>query len=253
MLLIKSITGYLVCLLFSSMLFAQETITLIAEDDWYPYSAERNGKPEGMAVDIARAAYQAVGVELTLISKPYARCMYEVKQGMYAGCFDTSKDAATEAEYLYPQEPLFYATFGIYTRADYPGQASINTLEGKRVGFTNGYSYGLLESNEKIIRDDAPSDESNFHKLLFNRFDFTIVYTRVADVLMKERSQDFEGKIKLAGTTETIPLYISFSKTHPDGKRASELFDQGMKIIRQNGRYQEIEKEWDQKYPHSML
>ena len=46
--------------------FAQQRVTLVAENDWFPYSAERHGEPEGMAVDLVRAAYKAAGVELEL-------------------------------------------------------------------------------------------------------------------------------------------------------------------------------------------
>lgn len=225
-----------------------ESITLVAEDDWYPYSAERNHQPVGMAVDIVRAVYSAAGVDLTLVSKPYGRCMAEVKAGKYPGCFDTSKDAVTEADYVYSREPLFYATFGIYARADQPSPVTIQMLEGKKVGLTNGYTYGLMEENAHFIRDYGPSDASNFRKLIAKRFDFAVVYIRVGDVLMVEYKDEFAGKIKLVGTTETIPLYVSFSKTHPLGKQASQWFDQGMKIIKSNGTYQKISAQWNHKY-----
>jgi polar amino acid transport system substrate-binding protein len=236
------------CIVWANVAFAAESITLIAEDDWYPYSAQRDGKPEGMAVDIVRAAYHAAGVDVNLISRPYARCMLEVKLGKNAGCFDTSRDALTEVDYLYPQEPLFFATFGIYARADYEGKATIQTLEAKKVGLTNGYTYGILETNKKIIRDYGPSDESNFRKLIAKRFDFVVVYTRISDVLMLEHKNEFANKIKLVGTTETIPLYISFSKIHPQSKHASELFDEGMRIIKKTHVYEGIEKHWNEKF-----
>jgi polar amino acid transport system substrate-binding protein len=227
---------------------AEERITLVAEDDWHPYSAERNGQPIGMAVDIVRAAYQAAGVDVTLVSRPYGRCMAEVKAGKYAGCFDTSKDSATDVDYIYAKTPLFFATFGIYARADYQGVVTLQMLEGEKVGLTSGYTYGILEDNPKIIRDYGPSDESNFRKLIAKRFDFAVIYTRVGDALMTEHPADFIGKVKLVGTTETIPLYISFSKTHAQGERASELFDQGMVIIKSTGAYQKIEKKWTDKF-----
>jgi polar amino acid transport system substrate-binding protein len=119
---------------------AQETFTLIAEDDWYPYSSKREGKPVGLAVDIVHAAYEAAGVSVELVSRPYARCMLEVKQGKFVGCFDTSKDALTEKDYLYHQQPLFYATFGIYARSDHAQKMTAADLAGKKVGLTNGYT-----------------------------------------------------------------------------------------------------------------
>ena len=41
---------------------AGERVVLVAEDDWYPYSAKRNGQSEGLSVDIVRAAFASAGV-----------------------------------------------------------------------------------------------------------------------------------------------------------------------------------------------
>ncbi len=75
---------------------AADRIRIGAEDDWRPYSYVAEGKPVGFAVDLARAAWAAAGVELELVSLPYARCMREVDNGTLAGCFDTLRDPRTE-------------------------------------------------------------------------------------------------------------------------------------------------------------
>ena len=54
---------------------AAQRIRIGAEDDWRPYSYVVEGKPVGFAVDLARAAWAAAGVEVELVPLPYARCM----------------------------------------------------------------------------------------------------------------------------------------------------------------------------------
>jgi polar amino acid transport system substrate-binding protein len=58
-----------------------------AEDDWFPYTALRNGRIEGMSVDIVRAALSAGGARFELAPYPYSRCMELARNGSLAACF----------------------------------------------------------------------------------------------------------------------------------------------------------------------
>lgn len=78
-----------------------------AEDDWYPYSGRVDGAARGMAEDIVQSAFAASGVQAQFVSLPYARCIRMVRAGELVGCFDTSRTALNENEYLWPQHPLF--------------------------------------------------------------------------------------------------------------------------------------------------
>jgi polar amino acid transport system substrate-binding protein len=80
---------------------AEDTFRLVAENDWFPYSAERHGAPEGLAVDLVRAAFEAAGSKVELVSQPYARCLSEVEAGRQLGCFDTIREPSTEARFLF--------------------------------------------------------------------------------------------------------------------------------------------------------
>ena len=42
-----------------------------AEDDWYPYTALRNDRIEGMSADIVRAAFSASDTSVELTPYPY--------------------------------------------------------------------------------------------------------------------------------------------------------------------------------------
>ena len=51
-------------------------LTLAGEDDWYPYTALKDGKLRGFSVDIIESAYAAVNVKVRFKSVPYARCCW---------------------------------------------------------------------------------------------------------------------------------------------------------------------------------
>lgn len=236
----------LLCLLRPAV--AATPVVLVAEDDWYPYSARQDGKAVGMAVDIVRAAFAAVDVAVELKSMPYARCMQVVKQGVELGCFDTLKDDTTRDAYLFHERPLFTATIGIYARSDFSGTLSAADLKGRRVGLTNGYTYGdAVEKNAAIHKDVAPNDLLTMRKLVADRVEVALVYTRVADWLQTQHPE-LRGRVRQVGVLLQDGLYISFSKSHPDAPRVLPLLDRGLAKIRANGTHARIEAEWQRRY-----
>ena len=60
----------LIALLSSAIQVSAEPLLIGAEDDWYPYTALRNGQIQGMSVDIVKAAFAATDTEIVLRSYP---------------------------------------------------------------------------------------------------------------------------------------------------------------------------------------
>jgi polar amino acid transport system substrate-binding protein len=224
-----------------------ETVTIVAEDDWWPYSASRNGVATGFSVDVMSAAMHAVNIEVDFKVLPFSRCVALVKAGQEIGCFNMLKDETTEKDFLFPDEPLFKGIVAIYARKDYVGTATIKSMEGKGVGTTFGYTYGPeIENNPKIKRYVSHQDVVSLKNLALGRLDFALLDTRVEASLMKENWATLGGKIKPVGVALPAPLYTFFSKTHPDGRRVMEALNRGLKIIRSNGTYSKIDKKWDE-------
>ncbi len=240
--------SFLVILLLAMSLFAQaETVTVVGEDDWYPYCADRGGKPEGLAADIVREAFKAAGVDVVFKVMPYARCMDETKKGAEVACFDTTWLPEYDENFIKTKSHLFEAEIAIYSSSTYSGKMGlkVSDLEGKTVGITNGYEYGAeFGANKKIKSDSAKSDILVLKKQAAGRTDFALLYSRVADFLLKENKKEFDGKIKRVGTVVVDKLFLSFSKKHKDGKKFADLFDKGMDAIKANGTYKKIEDNW---------
>lgn len=221
-------------------------LTLIGEDDWYPYSAVKDGSLRGFAVDVITAAYAAVEVPVKFRSAPYARCLKLVQIGQEAGCFDSLKDEKLSKDFLFHQEPILRAEIGIFAISEV-AQTNLKpaSLKGKRVGVTHGYTYtDEIDQDASIRREVAPSDLLNLRKLLLRRADYALVYTRVVDSLIARYPQEFKGKIHQVGLVSQDNLYVSFSKVHPDASRFAALLDQGLLKIRRNGQYAKIEQQW---------
>ena len=237
---------FAMCAMGAGGVAAADRIRIGAEDDWRPYSYVAEGKPVGFAVDLARAAWAAAGVEVELVSLPYARCMREVDNGTLAGCFDTLRDARTEDKYFWHKRPLFKARIAIYGRVQ---SAATNRIEpadllGRRIGVTNGYDYGeAFDNDTRMVRDVAPSDLISLRKLVAGRVDYVLVYDRVAQEIARVHPQLGQGFIQRGVLVEPL-LYLSFTKRQPGMKTLIARFDAGLEKIHKSGEYARIEARW---------
>lgn len=231
------------CLLTSAN---AETITLVGEDNWYPYAALKDGKISGFAVDVIEAAYAKVGIKVQFTSAPYSRCLMLARSGQALGCFDSVNDVTLQPDFIFHREPLFKAAIGIYATAKpQSGTLKASDLRGSKVGVTHEYTYGSeIENDRKILREVAPSDLSNLRKLLLGRSEYSLVYTRVADHLQVAYPGEFKGKIHQVGTAAEDKLFVSFSKVWPDANRYVRLLDEGLIRIRGDGTYSKLEQKW---------
>lgn len=241
-------------LLLSGMAYSRESLTLLAEDDWFPYAAQRNGQAVGMAVDIVREAYRAVDVSVSFRSMPYARCMKLVEVGREIGCFDSLKDATTEPDFRFGKTPLFHGTIAIYGRSTAAAALpvaglTVAQLSGKRVGLTNGYTYGSeVELDHNMVKDIAASDLASLRKLLLGRLDYALVYSHVADYLQASHRYELAGKVQRVGEVCDEPLYLAFSKRHARSARAMQQLETGLRRLHDSGRYQQIIQSWDARF-----
>lgn len=227
------------------------TVVIGAEDDWYPYSAEVNGRPEGITVELVTAAFRAVGVDVRLESVPYVRCMAQTRTGSLVACFNTTRTVLIENDYAWPARPMFEERFLIWALADAPAPRAsglqVRDLEGQAVAVTRGYEYGSeFDGNPRIQRVVTSHDENNFRLLLRGRATYTLAPDINARLLFK-RQPDLAGKFKVVGQLSAFGIYTAFSRRHPQSAEMLAAFDEGMKIIQANGTARAIQERWRQR------
>lgn len=244
------ITSLWRCLLLACALAhpvaSAETVTLGAEDDWAPYSSAVEHNARGFAVDVIRAAYEAVGVTVKFEVLPYARCLEETRRGRLTGCFDAVPNAMIGSSFLWPEHPLFTTHMNVYALSDSrEGGLTARQLEGKTVGVERGYEYGdEFDLNTKIVRRVVDKNVQGFKMLLAGRIQYMAAEERIAKALFIKEAAEFGGRFKLVGTVATPGLYLAFTKQGSDGAKYRDKFNQGYNIIRDNGRYKAIEALW---------
>lgn len=234
----------------SGALLAQpRTVVIGAEDDWYPYSAERQGKAHGMTVELVSAAFAAVGIQVHFDVLPYARCMAQTRSGSLPACFNTTRTSLIENHYLWPARPMFEERFTIYARAEDPvnGGMQVRDLEGQPVAVTRGYEYGSeFDGNPRIERVVTGHDEKNFRLLLRGRARFTLA-PEINTRLLFMQHPDLAGRFKVVGHLPMFGLYTAFSRQHPDARAMLHAFNEGMKLITASGQAARIQERWRQR------
>ncbi|MGP0172868.1 substrate-binding periplasmic protein [Pseudomonas sp. NCHU5208] len=221
-----------------------DSLRIGAEDDWYPYTAWRNDRIEGMSADIVRAAFAATDTALELTPYPYSRCMELARNGFLVACFNTTPDTYIRDHFLLPEHMLFSDDIQLWGPA---GSALIDDLEalkGKRVAVTIGYTYGeYFDSYPGIRRIPVRRDLNGFLMLQHRRVDYVIAFRGTTEALLREHPE-LAGQFVPLARVYRPELYLSFSRHHPQAPELLRRFDEGMLQIRRDGTYQRILETW---------
>lgn len=228
----------------SGVASSREALRIGAEDDWYPYTAYRDGKIQGMSVDIVKAAFAAADTPIELVPYPYSRCMQMAHDGQLAACFNTSPDQRIDSDFLIPRAPLFSDDILLWAPRESAPDERLEHLRGRKVAVTIGYEYGpRLDDDPQVIRVPVRRDLSGFLMLQHGRVDFVAAYRGTAQALFRE-NPELQGQFVAVATLHRPKLYLSVSRHQPDATRLVERFEQGMRTIHRNGRYRQILDQW---------
>lgn len=221
-----------------------------AEDGWYPYTGVRNGKVEGLLVDILRAAFEAAGARVELLGVPYARCMSDARSGAAVACFNTIPDASNLRYVTFPRAGLMETSLVIVGSSDGPRAGlTLDDLRGKKVGIVNGYDYGNdFARRTDLVRVQLNSEAQLVQMVARRRVDFALVYLETFRYLIRTDAKGVGGQVGVVGNVDTFTVYPGFSKAHPDAESARSDFEKGLDILRRDGSYERIVKEWESRF-----
>jgi polar amino acid transport system substrate-binding protein len=241
----STIALFIFFFILNSSLAAQEQILLAAEDNWYPYSAKVGREVKGRSVDIVKAAYKAIGAELTLDVVPFNRGFIRTKDGHYAGVFNAGVNDEVRRNYLIPRNTIALSEQVVVARL---GESFQNrySFNDKRLILTLGYTYPTdITDDLRNQIDRTVGDVNCLGMVAAGRADFTIL-DRLVFLSILQKEPELKQKLMIVGNLEPHKIYVLFSKSDK-GTRALLLFDQGMDIIDRDGTLKEIADTWESK------
>lgn len=249
----KSIRLLAVCfgmlfLVLSSVARAQPLLIAV-EDDAAPWS-----KPDGTgyANDVVRAAFEAAGVEVSLVRVPYARCKFMVMNGQAVGCFSMAWESGLTGKVRFSSKPLFSSQVNFYVNAKkrVVARKLSDIPQGTVIGVVNAFEYPAqvqqLQQRGVAVFEGARSDETNLKKLALGRIGMALLvnlHPINPDELVLAKAH-VTGAVKLAFHAGVQDAYLGFSRLHPDGEAARKAFDRGYELIAGDGRLAQIDQKW---------
>lgn len=120
----------------------------------------------------------------------------------------------------------------------------LDSIRGKRVAVTIGYTYGeYFDSYADIQRIAVRRDMNGFLMLQRDRVDYVIAFRGTTEALLRN-NPELAGQFKALTRVHRPQLYLTFSRHHPQAAALLRDFDAGMRQIRQDGTYQRILANW---------
>jgi polar amino acid transport system substrate-binding protein len=235
-----------ILILGSGVAAAQTSKTIrLTNGEWQPYLS-KDSPHHGFASHIVTEAFALVGVAVEYGFFPWSRAMKLAKDGTWEGTavWGDSEERRMNFFYSDPVVPSVYFFFHLRdTEFDWK---SYNDLKDVRVGGTLEYLYSKeFDAAEKagIFRTNrAPNDEIGLKKLLKGRIEVfpgevMVTYAQIRDTFPEAEAALFTHHSRPIDKT---PLHLLLSKNVQGNESMRDLFNEGLKRLKESGRYDQI-------------
>ena len=186
----------------------------VCSNEWAPYTLLENGQMRGIDADLLALTLDNLGVAYRMSLEPWRRCLRKMRNGQLDILLDAVRNDERERYLIFPDEPMVEAAMVLfYAKARPYSVALVSELTGLRVGIEPGYEYAdsAFISGQHFIREEAPSLEANFGKLLLGRVDLVITDRAVglytARLLGIQDAVDYNRQ-----AVYSDPIYAAFSR-----------------------------------------
>ncbi|MDF0534794.1 transporter substrate-binding domain-containing protein [Shewanella sp. A32] len=217
---------------------APESVVTVANDVWPPF-VENEGK-SGLALDIVSAAMLTQGIRIEVTIKPWARAMKDVNDGKNDLLLATWSSPERQKSLLF-SEPYLKNRLRFIKRAGDPFEyTGLNSLQGKRIGIVNDYSYtDEYARSDKFIREPHQDLQANLRMLAAKRLDLTVEDEIVASYRFYQLH--LVDSYQFTGPPLTVKdLCVSSGRNNPKSQALIKAFNQGLKVIMDNGVYEQL-------------
>lgn len=198
----------------------------------------------GYSWDVLRESYHAMGYTIDLTITPWTRAMFNVKKNKVDILFPTGKNKEREKIFHYSKSPINEVQFLVYTKKNrHLPWTDLTSLKGLKIGVNRGFNYGdRWHQTTGINKIEINTIVQGFTMLDSNRLDGFLGYESSWDYILKENGwvNKYDKLPPFDGTQE----FLVTSRTNKVGTRFIDIYDQGKKIIEDNGLLKKIDEKW---------
>lgn len=235
------------------LLSASLSVSLQAETikaaygDWPPFFD--SGQENGIALDIAKAAFKSQGYSLEMHVVPWARVNNGVKNQQYDVTLGAWWTKERTKFYDYSDPFMENAIKFIKRKGDTFEYNGIESLSGKSVGVVRGYGYNdEFLTSDKFKRPEANGLIANIRKLTNKRINLTLEDEIVAKATIAKEAPDLLSKIEFTENSLTVnKLHVATASKNPKAKAIISAFNKGLAQIQEDGTFDKILKKYQLK------
>ncbi|MFP4475628.1 MAG: substrate-binding periplasmic protein [Desulfatibacillaceae bacterium] len=226
------------CLLLPTTAMA-DRIVLVA-DQWCPYNCEPDEEEPGYMVEITRTIFQPLGHQVVYRNVEWVKAIEQTREGEYTGIIAAYKEDAPD--FVFPENELGISAQYFFVRKGDPWRwAGFPSLQGKKVGIIEAYSYGekmdahIAEHPERFVvagGDDPLGDL--LERLMNGSVDSILEDPNV--FMLKAMRFYLTDKVERAGQFgEAENAYIAFSPKLPESEEYARILSEGLDDLRESG------------------
>lgn len=227
----------LVCMVLSSIAFADDRRVVLTTLEWPPYSGE-NLPGQGASVEIVRAAFAAMGYEVEFRFLPWLRAYDQALHSHDVDGIFPEYYSAERAKHFIFSDVIGKSYLGFAQRINVHRRwESINDLARYKIGVVKGYvntpEFDQMVGAGRIEVDASVSDLFNLRKVAAGRVDMSVVDLNVFRYLMhtdrtlqQDRGQLYVNS-RLLGVSS---LHVAF-RNGRSGENIQRIFNQGLRTL----------------------
>ncbi len=240
----KKISLAVLFILFIPLLiFAKETIR-ITNGEWAPYLS-KNLSHNGFASHVVKEAFSAVGINVEYGFFPWKRSYKLAKEGEWHGTvvWVYTKE---RAKYFHYSDAVIVDSEHLFHLKEFKLEwDKTDDLQGLKIGGTLHTVYPVFEKAEiqgVLTIERSGTYENLYRRLLKKRIDAIPQVSAVGSYLIRTKLSAIErSHITFSPTIiEKRKYSLILSKAVDDNKRYLKLFNEGLAIIKKNGKYNHL-------------
>jgi polar amino acid transport system substrate-binding protein len=218
-----------------------QTIRVAHDQRFPPFAEVKNGKSEGLAVDILNAAAERAGLTIVYVPLPFAEIQKTLEDGRADAVFPLAINPERRQAFDFTA-PLVVTGGALFVRAPQPTPDSLKALAGKTVVTPKtGPLAGFIGKTAPEVKLLVNADyDQSFAQLLSGEADAAALNFQVG---RKLATTLHAGKVTLP---ERLFLELPLALAVRKGQSADIIakLDKGIAAIRADGTWQRIDQRW---------
>jgi len=221
---------------------------IVTSGEWKPYVSE-DLEGYGFSTEILREAFSEVGIEIEVELYPWVRAVEVVKNNEAFGTYPWSNRGEREKDYFF-SDSMFQSTLKfLYLEGNEKVPKTYDELEelsDLKIGGVAGYYYVDELENHGLTIDISTSESDSIKKLYNGRYDIVPVDVLNTSILIEEIYPDEIEKFKyMEPPQDILDMRLMVGKSYPEAEKLLELFNKGLKEIKENNKWEEILEKHD--------